>query len=155
GDGEFGGMAAVLAANFDLGWYLLAPLALVMAMAWKKMPAFPTMLIGALAGGVMAVIFQPAKTIELAANPALSDGMALLSGVWTALASGYVAHTGDAAVDALLSRGGMESMLNTVWLILCAMTFGAVLERAGFLQKILTAALQLARSTGSLIVTTL
>ncbi|HEX6928201.1 MAG TPA: Na+/H+ antiporter NhaC family protein, partial [Gammaproteobacteria bacterium] len=155
GTAGFGGMSEVLAENFDLGWYLLAPLALVMAMAWKKMPAFPTMLIGALAGGVMAVIFQPEKTIELAANPGLSDGMALLSGVWTALASGYVSHTGDAGVDALLSRGGMESMLNTVWLILCAMTFGAVLERAGFLEKLLTAALRLAHSTGSLIVTTL
>ncbi|HEX7029782.1 MAG TPA: Na+/H+ antiporter NhaC [Gammaproteobacteria bacterium] len=151
----FGSMANVLAENFDLGWYLLAPLALVMAMAWKKMPAFPTMMIGALAGGLFAVIFQPQKTIELAANPELSDGMAMLSGVWTALANGYVSNTGDAGVDALLSRGGMVSMLNTVWLILCAMTFGAVLERAGFLEKLLTAALRLARSTGSLIVTTL
>ena len=155
GAAGFNDMSAVLARNFDLGWYLLLPLAVVMAMAWRKMPAFPTMMIGALLGGVFAVIFQPEKTVALAGNDALSTGMALLSGVWTALANGYVANTGDAAVDSLLSRGGMVSMLNTVWLILCAMTYGAVLERAGILQKLLTSVLHLAKSTGSLIITTL
>ncbi|HEX6927894.1 MAG TPA: Na+/H+ antiporter NhaC family protein, partial [Gammaproteobacteria bacterium] len=155
GAGGFNDMAGVLAANFDLGWYLLAPLALVMVMAWKKMPAFPTMMIGALVGGLFAVIFQPEKTMALAGNSELSAGMALLSGVWKTLSDGYVANSGNAAVDELLSRGGMASMLNTVWLILCAMTYGAVLERAGFLQKLLTVALRTAKSTGSLIVTTL
>ncbi|HEX7046894.1 MAG TPA: Na+/H+ antiporter NhaC [Gammaproteobacteria bacterium] len=155
GDADFGGMTQVLAENFDIGWYLLGPLALVMFMAWKKMPAFPTMMIGALAGGVFAVIFQPEKVVELANNVELSHGMALVSGVWISLFDGYTSTTGNVSVDALLSRGGMESMLNTVWLILCAMTYGAVLERAGILEKLLTAALRLAHSTGSLIVTTL
>lgn len=155
GGGSFNDMADVLARNFDLGWYLLLPLALVMFMAWRKMPAFPTMMIGALVGGLFAVIFQPDKAITLANNPELSNGMALLSGVWIALFDGYTSSTGNAAVDELLSRGGMESMLNTVWLILCAMTYGAVLERAGILQKLLTTVLHLAKSTGSLIVTTL
>ena len=155
GDASFGNMTEILAAQFNLGWHLLVPLALVMYMAYRKMPAFPTMMIGALAGGVFAVIFQPDKVVALAANAELSRGMALLSGVWIALFDGYVANTGNAAVDGLLSRGGMSSMLNTVWLILCAMTYGAVLERAGLLQKLLVAALRLAKNTGSLIVTTL
>lgn len=151
----FDNMSAVLAEDFRLGWYLLLPLALVMYMAYRKMPAFPTMMIGALVGGVFAVIFQPDKAVALAASDEISRGMAMLSGVWTALFNGYVSATGNEAVDELLSRGGMASMLNTVWLIICAMTYGAVLERAGMLQKLLTAALKAARNTGSLIATTL
>lgn len=154
-DANFDNMTAVLTQHFDLGWHLLLPLALVMYMAYRKMPAFPTMMVGALVGGVFAVIFQPDKVVALAADENLARGMALLSGVWKALFDGYVSNTGNEAVDGLLSRGGMSSMLNTVWLILCAMTFGAVLERTGILQKLLTTALKMAKDTGSLIITTL
>ena len=60
GAAGFNDMSAVLARNFDLGWYLLLPLAVVMAMAWRKMPAFPTMMIGALLGGVFG---QHSRTV--------------------------------------------------------------------------------------------
>lgn len=151
----FSGMTEMLAREFDLGWYLLIPLFLVIFMAWRKMPAFPTMMIGALVGGVFAVIFQPDEVVRLAGRDDIPRGMALLSGVWTALFGGFTADTGNEALDALLSRGGMESMLNTIWLILCAMTFGAVLETTGILKKLLTAALRMVKGTGSLIFTTL
>lgn len=153
--GGFNAMTDVLAQNFDTGWYLLIPLALVMYMAYRKVPAFPAMMIGALVGGAFAVVFQPEKAIALAGNAELSTGMAMLSGVWKAMFAGYVSTTGNEIVDQLLSRGGMSSMLNTIWLILCAMTFGAVLEKTGMLEKLLTAALRMAKNTGSLIVTTL
>lgn len=148
-------ITTVLAENFRLGWYLLIPLALVIWMAARKFPAFPTIMIGALLGCVFAVTFQPDKVIALADNAELSGGMALLSGAWKALANGYVADTGNAAVDELLSRGGMVSMLNTVWLILCALTFGAVLETTGMLKTLLQAVLKMVRGTGSLIATTI
>ncbi|TQV85092.1 hypothetical protein FLL46_21070 [Aliikangiella coralliicola] len=77
-----------------------------------------------------------------------------IDAVWRAMAKGYQSTTGDATVDELLSRGGMLSMLNpTVWLILCAMTFGAVLEKIGLLQRLVTSALSLVSSTGSLVTT--
>ena len=57
-------------------------------------------------------------------------GLGLLKGVWAALATGYVSTTGEAAVDQLLTRGGMESMLGTVWLILVALAFGGIVEKA-------------------------
>ena len=152
---DFGNISEVLENQFDLGWYLLIPLFLVIYMAWKKMPAFPTMMVGALVGGIFAVIFNPEQVMHMAARDDISRPMALLSGIWTSLFDGFVANTGNAAVDDLLSRGGMASMLNTIWLILCAMTYGAVLECTGMLQKLLTAALKMAHSTGSLIMTTL
>ena len=58
--------------------------------------------------------------------PGSPAGLALLKGVWAALASGYVSATGEPAVDQLLSRGGMASMLGTVWLILVALAFGGI-----------------------------
>ena len=154
-DVEFANMTAVLESSFNLGLHMLIPLFLVIYMAFRKMPAFPTMMIGALVGGLFAAIFQPDEVVRTAAREDLGTGMALLSGVWTALFAGFSSDTGNTAVDALLSRGGMESMLNTVWLVLCAMTFGAVLETTGILKRLLSAALTMVHGTGSLIITTL
>lgn len=151
----FAQLDATLTARYAPGLHLLLPLVLVLVLAIRRMPAFPTILIGALTGGLFAVLFQPAATIELAGDASLSRGMALTAGVWKALASGYSVESGVEAVDKLLSRGGMESMLNTVWLIVCAMAFGAAMERAGLLERIVRAVLRAARSTGALITATL
>jgi len=64
--------------------------------------------------------------------------MALLKGVWLALADGYRSNTGDVAIDRLISRGGMESMLGTVWLIITALAFGGVVEKAGVLDRLIS-----------------
>src|SRR3546814_6720897 len=79
----------------------------------------------------------------------------MLSGAWKALFEGYKSTTGDTAVDDLLSLGGMASMLNTVWLIICAMAFGAVMEKAGLLERLIRGVLASAHSTGALISATL
>ena len=75
----------------------------------------------------------------------------MIKGIWIALASGYVSATGVTEIDSLLSRGGMESMLNTMWLVISAMSFGAVLEYSGMLQRIISSTLKAAKTTGSLI----
>jgi NhaC family Na+:H+ antiporter len=155
GGAAFGDLPALLDAQFTLGWYLLVPLLVVFALAVRRFPAFPTIMIGALLGAVFAVVFQPDRVVALAGNDALSRPMALLAGAWTALFDGYQAQTGNTAVDELLSRGGMSSMLNTVWLVVCAMGFGAVMERTGLLERMIRSVLKAARSTGSLIASTL
>ena len=71
-----------------------------------------------------------------------------------ALADGFSIETGDAGLDELLSRGGMSSILNTIWLIMSAMCFGGVMERTGLLQRIVDALMKGVRGTGSLITTT-
>ena len=53
-----------------------------------------------------------------------------------ALFTGFTADTGNTQMDELLTRGGMQSMLDTVWLILSAMMFGGVMEKSGMLQTI-------------------
>jgi NhaC family Na+:H+ antiporter len=151
----FGELPQALAQQFSLGWHLLLPLLLVFGLALARVAAFPSILIGALAGVVFAALFQPDLTAARAGNEELSRGWALLAGSWKALADGYVSETGVKSVDELLSRGGMASMLNTIWLILCAMAFGAVMERVGLLERLVRSVLGFARSTGALITATL
>lgn len=150
-----GDLPTTLAAQFNMGWHLLIPLIVVFALAVRRFPAYPTILIGALLGALFAVVFQPEAAVRLAGNDGLSRPMALLSGAWTAMFDGFKAETGNAAVDELLSRGGMSSMLNTVWLVICAMGFGAVMESTGLLERMIRSVLKAARSTGSLIAATL
>ncbi|MEO0425385.1 MAG: Na+/H+ antiporter NhaC [Pseudomonadota bacterium] len=140
-----------LANTFDLSILTLIPLLVVLTLALRKFPAFPTIMIGALLGGVMAVILQPQLVLARADAEGISTGMAYLKGVWVSLSSGYVASTGNETVDSLLSRGGMGSMLNTIWLIITALTFGSVLERGGMLERLVRSALAAAKSTGALI----
>lgn len=150
----FGDLPAQLDAQFDLGLHLLIPLVLVLVLAIMKFPAYPTIMVGALVGAVFAVIFQPDVVARLGGD-ASSRPAAMLAGAWTALFDGYKGESGNPAVDELLNRGGMTSMLNTIWLIVCAMGFGAVMETAGLLQRMIRSVLKAARSTGSLIAATL
>jgi len=144
---------ATLNDNFKISVVTLLPLALVFGMAIRKVPPIPTILFGALFGGVLAAIMQPQVVIAFANSPELTPAMALTKGVWLALADGYTSSTGVADIDDLLSRGGMSSMLITIWLVICALSYGAVLEHAGFLGRLIESALKTAKSTGSLIMT--
>jgi NhaC family Na+:H+ antiporter len=148
-------LAAGLNAQFALGPHLLLPLLVVFALAIKRFPAYPTILIGALLGAVFAVIFQPDQVVRLAAQPDLARPLALLAGAWTSLYDGFKLSGDNLALNQLLSRGGMANMLNTIWLVLCAMSFGAVMERTGLLERLIRSVLLLAKSVGALISTTL
>ena len=67
------------------------------------------------------------------------------------MATGFVSHSGSEKIDELFSRGGMASLLTTVWLVLAAMAFAAILEHAGFLERLLRPVVTRARSRGQLI----
>ena len=154
GDG-FGNLPGLLEAHFNLGWHLLIPLVVLFTLALMRFPAYPAILLSAILGGVFAVVFQPDLVVALADNPDLPRPMALLSGAWKALFEGYQANSGDVALDELLTRGGMISMLNTVWLIICALGFGAVMEKTGLLERMIRSVLARAKSAGSLIAATI
>ena len=144
--------------NFNIGAHLLLPVLFVFVLAWMKVPALPTIFAGALLGGLFAVIFQDQAVMRFVETAGFAGSYSVfeqnLLAVWKVLFDGYTSNTGFEALDDLLSRGGMSSMLNTVWLILCAMTFGSVMEQVGLLQRILTAILSSIESTTGLIVTT-
>ena len=146
-------LAVTLDDAFNITPLALIPLIVVFFMAFRKVPPLPTILFGALLGGFTAIVLQPDVVLAFANSPELSPGLAMTKGIWLALADGYVSTTGVAEVDNLLSRGGMSSMLVTIWLILTALAFGAVLEHAGMLNRLVQGALRVAKTTGSLIMT--
>jgi NhaC family Na+:H+ antiporter len=151
--GEISALQQSLAAEFNMGPHLLLPLALMLGLVYWRMPAYPAIVTSALAGAVFALLFQGEAVSRLAGE---SPGplLAQVKGVWISLFSGYSSHSGNDFLDALLSKGGMGSMLNTVWLIICALGFGGALERTGILDYLLKLALRRVHGTGSLITTT-
>ena len=147
-------MLTALSASFNIGWYLLLPVVGVLFMIYKKVPAFPALLIGSLIGGVFAMIFQQEVVLEFVGETDLPRVFALIKGFWITMFDSYSANTGNEALDELLSRGGMSSMLNTIWLIVSAMMFGAVMEKTGMLQELASRLLGMAKSTGGLVLAT-
>jgi len=141
-----------LAAQFNIGLHLLLPLLLMLTLVYKRMPAYPAIVVSALFGAAMALVFQPETVVGLAGDSGeAGQSLALVKGVWISLFNGYSSNSGNAFLDELLSKGGMSSMLNTVWLIICALGLGGVLERTGILAYLLQLALKGVHSAGSLI----
>jgi NhaC family Na+:H+ antiporter len=135
------------------GWLFLAP-ALVIFLILKKVDALIAILAGAVMGGVLAIIFQPDIVHSLAVNGKTAFVMAY-EGVVRSMIGEVQLQASDPMLTDLLTTGGMAGMLPTVWLIIAAMIFGGAMEAAGFLSTLTSAIANLARSTVSLISSTL
>lgn len=131
-------MLTAMEDNYDLNPILLLAPVLVMVISFKKVPAIPGITIGAIVGGIFAFLFQGANW------PTILD----------AAMYGVASETGIAEVDDLLSRGGLESMLWTISLIVAAMMFGGVMERTQQLATIADAILSRVKSRAGLITST-
>ena len=143
-------MDAIAAAFHVTPWQFM-PLLVVIVLAIYKFPPFTAIFLGALAGGVMAAIVAPERVVAFAGAPGLPGWLAIVKGVWLALASGYTSTSGFQPMDDLASRGGMESMLGTIWLIVAALAFGGVVEKAGVLDKLITPIIARAKSDGGVV----
>ncbi len=147
-------ISRIINQNFQTGLFSLVPLLLVLTLAVRKTPALPTILAGILAGVVWTVLFQPMGQLFIN-DDGSSSALNNLKGIWLALANGYSSHTGDVLLDSLFSRGGMSSMLNTLWLILSALVCGGLMERAGILRRIIRAIISEKTPNANLIIKTL
>ncbi len=154
--GSVNDIAAVLGAidsKFNVtGWLFLVPVLLIV-MIIKKVPALPALLAGVLAGGLFALIFQPDLVNEISG---VSDSYVRSAyiAVMQAMYGSVEITTAHPVVNDLLSSSGMSGMLNTVWLILCAMTFGGAMEAGGLLKVMASEVIKMAKGTGSLIAST-
>jgi NhaC family Na+:H+ antiporter len=133
-------------------WLFLVPLA-VITMIIKKVPALPALFIGALLGGIAAIIFQP-EIVSKIANTQGSTIKTYYMGVMRAMYGSIRVTTENAMVNELLTTRGMSGMLNTIWLIICAMVFGGIMEVSGMLERITEAIIRTITSTGGLIAST-
>ena len=132
----------------------LIPLLALLLLSLRKAPSSLAILCASLLAGVMAVILQPDVVLRFVNEPDLAHPLAFVKGVWTAMASGFEARSGLPEVDSLLSRGGMDSMLTTIWLIIGAVTFGTLLEEFGLLNKLIDPLLARVHSDGQLVAMT-
>ncbi|MEA3334827.1 MAG: Na+/H+ antiporter NhaC [Chloroflexota bacterium] len=144
----------VMESIFSISLWTLLPLAVVMVLAFRRFPATSSIMFGALLGGLVAVIWQPEVVLAFVDDPSLSTPLAMVKGVWSAMATGFTIETGYAGLDDLFSRGGMESMLGTVWLILAAMAFGGIMEYTGMLARLIKPLVDRAKTDKSLLIAT-
>lgn len=146
-------LLSTLKQNFNITpWLFIVPV-FVLFLIIKKIAAIPSLLIGTLLGGVFAVIFQPEIINQISGineNYFKSSYVAVIN----AMGNDSAIITSNEMINKLLTSGGMYGMLNTIWLIVCAMCFGGAMEAIGALQKVSESIIQYAKSTGSLIATT-
>lgn len=146
-------LQSAIASRFNIGlWLFLVPVAVIFLIV-KKVPAVPALLAGALLGGVFAIVFQPEVILSLAAE-GTGFAQAAYMVVIDSMTTDVAITSGNAVADELLSSGGMNGMLGTIWLIICAMTFGGIMEASGMLECIAREILKAVSSTGSLIAST-
>ena len=146
-------LTTAIDANFNITPMLfLVPLAVVL-MIYKRMPALPALLIASLLGGLFALIYQP-EIVASIGGQADNYWERSYRAIITSMAMKTSITTGNAMADDLLSAGGMSGMLNTIWLIICALTFGGVMQAVGLLRRITDGLLTMVNSAGSLIATT-
>ena len=132
-------------------WLFIVPISVIILII-KKVPAIPALFIGTLMGGLAAALIQP----EIIKNIAQTDDYfkASFITIVDAMSREVNIVTENKMINDLLSTGGMYGMLNTIWLIICAMCFGGAMEASGFLSRISTALISLAKNTASLVATT-
>ena len=137
--------------NINL-WLFLVPLTVIILII-KKTPAIPALLAGTLLGGIFAIIFQPQLINEISQASILNIKTYYLV-IMNAMASEINIVTDNDLMNNLLSSSGMKGMLPTVWLVICAMSFGGAMQESGLLKRISDPIMLYAKKTGSLIATT-
>jgi len=141
---------ATLAGEFNISLLNLLPLVLLVILSLRRVPSFLSIFSCALFAGLLSWFTQP----ELVRAFVGGDASVLVTDIkalYLAMANGFVSNTGVPQIDQLFSRGGMSSMLSTIWLVLGALSYAAIMERAGFLDRLITPIVQRAKSTGALI----
>ncbi len=126
-------------AEFNLSPLLILPVLVVFWGAWKRIPAIPSLLLAALCGGICAMIAQGVSFPDML----------------QALQSGYEADTGNETADSLLTRGGFDNMMWTISLIMFALAYGGILEKAGFVETLLGGINKRIKSLGGLVFATI
>ncbi len=133
-------------------WLFLVPIIVIVLIIKKTQPLI-ALLIGTLLGGVFAIIFQPDIVIQIA-NAKVLDFQSAYQGVMNAITVDTTIETSNPQLNDLFTSGGMSGMLGTIWLIICAMVFGGVMDAIGALSRISSALLKLANSVFGLFAST-
>ena len=139
-----------LSATFNLSpWLMLVPVCTALFIL-RRLPALITLFVAVVVACVAMVLFQPDVVVQIGGEGRFASFRALM----IACSSNTAINTGDAALNDLVSTSGMAGMLNTVWLILCAMCFGGVMAGSGMLAAITQLFLRFVHRTTAIVAST-
>lgn len=133
-------------------WLFLVP-AIVIFLIVRKTQPLVALLAGTLLGGVTAIIAQPDIVVKVAGADSLTFSSAY-KGIMNAMTVNSSVATTSAELNDLFTAKGMSGMLGTIWLIVCAMVFGGVMDAIGALAIISKALLNMATSVFGLFAST-
>lgn len=131
---------SILQANFSISWWAILPILLMFICAWRHIPAIPTLFLNIIVTVVMIFCQNPHESLKALTN---------------LISEGFVAHTSDASVNALLSRGGITSMMATVSLIIVTLSLGGILMQFNIVQSAMEPLVKHLRKPGPLVTTTI
>ncbi len=145
--------AKLLNDKFEITpWLLLVP-AITGLLIARKVPSIITLFLSALLAGIFALIFQPNLLQEIAGSTV--DGAShVFKGLSMTYYGGTQLETGNAELNSLIATRGMSGMLNTIWLIICAMCFGGAMSASGMLASITSVFLRFMKRTVGVVAST-
>ena len=139
--------------TFNISPLLFIVPLIVIFMIFKKTPPLIALFTGTILGGIFAVVFQPSII-----NGITGESVLTFNGAYQTVLNSMTIETsidsGDPVLNDLFNSGGMKGMLNTIWLVICAMVFGGIMESIGALKKISSSLLKLGKSTFSIFAST-
>lgn len=157
----FGGASEVHIAAYTDGlhntfnitlWTLIIPIVTAICIA-KKVPSLITLFLSSLIAGIFALLFQQDILLEVAEESNF-NALNLIKGLMITYFTSTNIETGNETLNDLVSTGGMAGMLNTIWLILCAMCFGGSMLASGMLQSITKVMIKFINNTFGLVTAT-
>lgn len=141
---------SAIAEKFNINFLLfIVPLGVIFMIIKKTQPLI-ALFVGTISAAIFALIFQPTLLVELAGGQTFNFKVAYQS-ILNAITTETNVETSNQLMNELFSSGGMKGMLGTIWLIICAMVFGGVMDAIGALEAISNAFLKWAKSTFQLI----
>ena len=144
-------LSSVLRNSFNISpWLLLVPVVTIVLIA-KRLPALVTLFFSVVIASITMVVAQP----EIIASIAGDTDFPIFKTVMTVCSTDASIETGNATVNELVATSGMSGMLNTIWLVLCAMCFGGVMAGSGMLAAITRLFAKFVYRTASIVASTL
>ena len=146
GDSDTTTLLQAIEGQFTIHWGLFFVPLMVIFLIVKKAPPLVALFIGTVLGALTAFFFQKDLLLALSGGSEL-NAYAAYRTLMDAITVSTQIPTTDPILKELFSSGGMQGMLGTVWLIICAMVFGGIMDAIGALKKISEALLNWAQNT--------
>jgi len=144
-----------LSQYFNINLLAFLPIVLILVLSALRFSSYLSLMLPAIFAVVLAAFTQHDLIVSLAADPSSSYFQAFLTVGIDTLGSGFHLNSGVETLDKLFSGGGISGMMNTVWLIMMAASFGAVVDYTGMLKRIITPIIDRAKGTVSLVLVTM